>query len=66
MYIVTNGEGYVFAKPDGTQVLNRDEVPGMLEEIMDAAEDAFRPLIYELTAAENEFGPILAHDVTEG
>lgn len=55
MYVLTNGDGYVFHRDDGTHVLNKDELPQFFEEIREIAAEDCPVLIYHLVPAEEDF-----------
>lgn len=63
MFVITNGDGYIFHKVDGTHVLNESELPNVLKDLREVSPNEFHSLIYRLVPADEEFEP---SDASEG
>ena len=65
MYVLTNGDGYIFHKDDGTHILNEDELPEVFEEVRQISTDDFPIFVYRLIAADDDLVNAFEH-VSQG
>jgi hypothetical protein len=55
MYVISNGDGYVFHNDDGIHILNEDELPATLQDIKEHSSDGLQPFVYRLIPVDGEF-----------